>query len=167
MDLCKELGADLVINYTRDDFSEIVMAETQNAGVDVIFDNVGEAVMDKSMHCIAYNGRYLMMGFASDKTHADEKLIVPRRVSAGNFKLCGVLLAYAPATIAPLMKQGMGWNFASDELGKRMHEGIIDLVLKKRIKPVIGKVIDFEEIPAAIVAMANRETVGRTIVKLY
>ena len=116
---------------------------------------------------IAYNGRYLMMGFASDKSYADEKLIVPRRVAVGNFKLCGVLLAYADAAVAPLMKKGMGWNFSPNELGQRVNQEIINLVLEQRVKPVIGKVVDFEEIPAAIVAMANRETVGRTIVKLY
>ena len=52
--------------------------------------------MEQSIKCIAYNGRYLMMGFASDKKYVDEKLIVPRAVAAGNFKLCGVLLSYAP-----------------------------------------------------------------------
>jgi len=165
--LCKDLGADVVVNYTTDDFSEVVMAETQNMGVDVIFDNVGESVMEKSMDCLAYDGRYLMMGFASDKTHADEKLIVPRRISTGNFKLCGVLLAYADAAIIPLMKKGMGWNFVANELGQRINEEIIELVLTEQIRPVIGKVVDFEDIPEAIVALANRKTVGRTIVKLY
>jgi NADPH2:quinone reductase len=165
--LCRELGADIAIDYTREGFAEIVMAETGNRGVDVVFDNVGEAVMEDSMKCIAYDGRYLMMGFASDKTVADEKLIVPRRVLAGNFKLCGVLLAYADTTVAPLMKKGMGWNFVSDELGEKMTREIVDLVLAKKVRPVIGRVVDFEEIPAAIEAMANRETVGRTIVKLY
>ena len=61
----------------------------------------------------------------------------------------------------------MGWNFSPNELGQRVNQEIINLVLEQRVKPVIGKVVDFEEIPAAIVAMANRETVGRTIVKLY
>jgi NADPH2:quinone reductase len=168
--LCRDLGADVVINYSpesSEDFSEIVMAETGNRGVDVVFDNVGEAVMEKSMNCIAYNGHYLMMGFASDKTHADEKLVVPRRVSAGNFKLCGVLLAYADEAVAPLMKKAMGWNFAHSETGQRINDGIIELVRAQRVKSVIGRVVEFEEIPAAITAMANRETVGRTIVKLY
>ena len=167
MPLCRELGADVVINYRHHDFAEIVLAETANVGVDVVFDNVGEGVMEKSLNCIAYNGRYLMMGFASDKSHADEKLIVPRRISAGNLKLCGVLLAYANEAMIPLMKKGMGWNFAPNALGQEINEGIIELVGKKRIKPVIGKVVEFEDIPEAITAMANRETVGRTIVKLY
>ena len=66
-----------------------------------------------------------------------------------------------------MMKKGMGWNFASDALGARITREIVELVLAKHVKPVIGRVVEFEELPAAIEAMANRETVGRTIVKLY
>ena len=39
--LCRELGADVAVNYTTDDFAEVVLAETDNRGVDVVFDNVG------------------------------------------------------------------------------------------------------------------------------
>jgi NADPH2:quinone reductase len=136
-------------------------------GVEVVFDNVGEAVMGRSMDCIAYNGRYLMMGFASDKTVADEKLIVPRRVTVGNFKLCGVMLAYVQADRSMMLKAGMGWNFPSDALGQKIHEQIVAKVLNQRVRPVIGKVVEFDDVPAAFDAMPKRETVGRTIVTLY
>src|SRR5262249_47967031 len=165
--LCRELGAHVAINYNEGDFADAVLSETGNRGVDVVFDNVGAAVMERSMACLAYNGRYLMMGFASDKTVADEKLIVPRRVAIGNLKLCGVLLAYVQDEMAAMLKRGMGWNFASNRLGERITRKIVELVLDKKVKPVVGKVVEFEEIPAAIEAMANRETVGRTIAKLY
>jgi NADPH2:quinone reductase len=164
--LCRELGAQVAIDYTKSDFAQVVMDETQNRGVDVVFDNVGEAVMARSLDCLAYNGRYLMMGFASNKAVADEKLIVPRRVALGNLKLCGVLLAYLPEAMGKMLKRGMGWSLASDELGARVMREIVALVLAKKVKPVIGRVIEFEDIPAAIEAMANRETVGRTIAVL-
>ena len=164
--LCRELGAEVAIDYTRSDFAALVMEKTGDRGVDVVFDNVGAAVMEKSMSCIAYDGRYLMMGFASDKSVADEKWIVPRRVMAGNFHLCGVLLAYAPAQVAKMMKRGMGWNFASDELGRKIMREIVEWVQRKQVRPVIGRVVAFEDVPDAIEAMANRETVGRTIVRL-
>ena len=131
-----------------------------------MFDNVGEAVMEKSFNCTAYNGRYLMMGFASDKSYVDEKFIVPRRVSAGNLKLCGVLLAYADANVGPMMKKAMGWNFVSDELGARVTEEIVARVLAKKIRPVIGKTVPFEQLPQALEDMRDRKTVGRTIVTL-
>jgi NADPH2:quinone reductase len=165
--LCRELGADTAIDYREQDFAEIVMERTGNRGVDVVFDNVGEAVVEKSMKCIAYNGRYLMMGFASDKTRVDEKWIVPRQVATGNFKLCGVLLAYAPEGLARMLKKGMGWNFAPAALGERIAREIAERVIAGELRAVVGRVVELGELPAAIDAMARRQTLGRTIVKLY
>jgi NADPH2:quinone reductase len=164
--LCRDLGADVAINYNDADFAEVVLAETGNRGVDVVFDNVGEAVMEASMKCTVYNGRYLMMGFASNKLVADEPFLVPRRVMLGNLKLCGVMLAYAQPAMAELVKTAMGWNFASEDLGEHIMREIVDLVLAHEVEPVIGRTIGFDEIPVAIEAMANRETIGRTVVML-
>jgi NADPH:quinone reductase len=164
--LCKELGADVAINYNDADFAPIVLAETGNRGVDVVFDNVGEAVMEKSLQCTVYNGRYLMMGFASNKVIADEPFIVPRRIALGNLKLCGVLLAYQPPETVDMVKTAMGWNFATTELGAKIMREIIELVLAGKIKPIVGETIAFDDIPAAIEAMADRRTTGRTIVML-
>ncbi|MDQ1434648.1 MAG: NADPH:quinone reductase, partial [Actinomycetota bacterium] len=164
--LCRDLGADVAINYTDTDFAPVVLAETANRGVDVVFDNVGEAVMEKSMQCTAYNGRYLMMGFASNKLVADEPFIVPRRVALGNFKLCGVLLGYQAPEMAEMLKMAMGWNFATREVGAKIMREIVELVVAGKIKPVVGETIGFDEIPTAIEAMESRQTVGRTIVML-
>jgi NADPH:quinone reductase len=160
---CRELGADVTINYNRDDFAAVVLDATDKRGVEVVFDNVGEAVFEQSLRCTAYNGRYLMMGFASNKEVADEPFVVPRRIALGNIKLCGVLLAYAEPAMAELVKDAMGWNFASAELGARIATEIVDLVLAGAVKPVVGKVVGFGKLPAAMEAMANRETVGRVI----
>ena len=165
--LCRELGADVAINYKTTDFAAAVLEATGKRGVDVVFDNVGEAVMEQSMRCTAYNGRYLMMGFASNKVVADEPFIVPRRVALGNFKLCGVLLAYAQPEMSEFLKDAMGWNFASEALGARINQEIVELVLAGAVKPVIGQVVEFDALPAAMEAMANRESIGRTIVQLH
>jgi NADPH:quinone reductase len=164
--LCQDLGADVAINYNDADFAEVVLAETGNRGVEVVFDNVGEAVFEKSLQCTAYNGRYLMMGFASNKLVADEPFVVPRRLALGNLKLCGVLLAYQAPEMADMIKTAMGWNFAPASLGEEIMRSIVDLVVAGTIKPVVGETITFEEIPAAIEAMESRRTVGRTIVML-
>ncbi len=164
--LCKDLGADVAINYNAADFAEVVLAETANRGVEVVFDNVGEAVFEKSLQCTAYNGRYLMMGFASNKLVADERFIVPRRIALGNLKLCGVLLAYQAPEMADMIKTAMGWNFAPAVLGEEIMRAIVDLVVAGTIKPVIGETIGFEEVPTGIEAMESRRTIGRTIVML-
>lgn len=166
VELCRSLGAHVAINYTSSDFSEVVLAATANEGVDVVFDNVGEAVMEASMKCLKYNGHYLMMGFASNKVVADEKFLVPRRIALGNFKVCGVLLAYQSPDAVDFLKTGMGWNFAPESLGRRVMSEIVDLALAGRINPVVGRVVGFDEVPQALDAMARRDTVGRVVVML-
>jgi len=166
LQLCRDLGAEVTINSREADIAEVVLAETGGRGVDVVFDNVGEAVFDKSLIATAYNGRYLMMGFASDKTVADEPWIVPRRVAAGNIKLCGVLLAYAEPDLAAMVKQAMGFNFPPREIGQQITDSIVELVLAGRVRPIIGQQAEFDAIPSAIQAMADRETIGRTVITL-
>jgi NADPH2:quinone reductase len=166
VDLCLELGADVAVNYNTEDFQSVVLEATGMSGVDVVFDNVGEAVMEKSMNCIAYNGRYLMMGFASDKSLADEKLIVPRRLATGNFKLCGVLMAYADATTGPFLKQAMGWNFCPEALGTKIMIEIVELLRAGKIKPLVGETVSFDAIPNALTRLRDRKTTGRTLVTL-
>jgi NADPH2:quinone reductase len=128
-----------------------------------VFDNVGEAVFAASVKCTAYNGRYLMMGFASNKRVADEAFVVPRQVALANIKLCGVLFAYATDDMAQLVKTAMGWNFASGRLGEQIMREVVDLHERGEIRAVVGDVITFEDIPSAITAMADRKTTGRTV----
>ena len=73
------------------------------------------------------------------------------------------MLSYQDPDALTFLKTGMGWNFLPRELGSRIMDEIISLVRSERIKPVIGRVVDFEDIPSAVDAMARRETVGRTI----
>jgi NADPH2:quinone reductase len=164
--LCRDLGADVAIDYLSTDFAEVVLAETGGRGVDVVFDNVGESVFAASLKCTAYNGRYLMMGFASNKRVADEPFVVPRQLALGNIKLCGVLFAYATDEMAQLVKTAMGWNFAPGLLGEQIMRDVLDLYERNEIRAVVGDVVRFEDIPSAITAMAERRTTGRTIVLL-
>ena len=164
--LCRDLGADVAINYSSEQFGDIVLAETANRGVDVVFDNVGESVMEASLRCTAYNGRYLMMGFASNKAVADEPFIVPRRIALSNIKLCGVMLAYANDDTRHLVKTAMGWNFPPTELGAAIMNNIVSLYEQQAITAVVGRVGTFDEVPAAIDAMAHRDSIGRTVLLL-
>ena len=164
--LCRDLGADVAINYNSQDFAAVIREATGGRGVDVVFDNVGESVMEASLASTTYNGRYLMMGFASNKAVADEKFIVPRRVALGNIKLCGVLLAYSDEATGAFLKEMMGWNFPSRALGASIFEHVLALYRSGVVKPVIGQAVPFAELPNAMEAMANRQTVGRTIVQV-
>lgn len=166
LDLCRELGAEVAINYKTEDFSQVVLEKTAGRGVDVVFDNVGEAILDKSVRSIAYNGRFLMMGFASNKKVADEKFIVPRQVCLGNFKMCGVLLAYVDDAMGAMLKRGMGWNLLPHSLGARINQQVVDLILKGKVRTVVGRTVNFSEAPSACEALAAGTTTGRTVILL-
>ncbi len=164
--LCRELGADVAIDYTEGDFVPAVLEATEGQGVDVVFDGVGEAVLDASLRCTAYDGRYLMMGFASGKQFADEKLVVPRRLATGNLQVGGVLLAYADPAMAGAMKQAMGWNFVPAEKGRSIMAELVELVRAGHVAPVVGRTVGFEALPDALVTLRDRGTTGRVIVEV-
>ena len=77
------------------------------------------------------------------------------------------MLSYADAGRQAMMKDLLGWNLPSDELGAAITAGVVDMVRAGRVRAVVGHVVEFDEVPAAITAMANRETVGRVVVKLW
>ena len=66
--LCRRLGADVVINYREADFVERVKQETGGRGCPVVFDTVGGETFDRSLDCVAVDGRLVTcVGTPSDK----------------------------------------------------------------------------------------------------
>jgi len=63
--LAKEVGADVVINRHDEDLVQVVKEVTDGRGADVVFDPVGGDSFFKSTKCIAFEGRILVVGFAS------------------------------------------------------------------------------------------------------
>jgi len=63
--LCREHGADALINYKTSDLRERVKELTSGKGVDVVYDPVGGALAEPAVRSLALLGRYLVVGFAS------------------------------------------------------------------------------------------------------
>ncbi|MDO8706445.1 MAG: NADPH:quinone oxidoreductase family protein [Sulfuricaulis sp.] len=63
--LCREMGADALIDYSREDLKERVKELTDGNGADVVYDPVGGAYTEAALRATAWNGRYLMVGFAT------------------------------------------------------------------------------------------------------
>ncbi len=163
VELCRSLGAEVAINYRDGDFVDAVLDATEGRGVDVAFDSVGGEVTTSTFRCMAFNGRHLLVGFASG-IEAEDEGIVPRPVLFGNFSLAGVCLAYVedPASL----KRVSGYNFPSHADGTRVHAHILDLISTGRARPVVGRVVAFDDLPRALQSMAERQTVGRTVALL-
>ena len=59
---CRELGADVAINYRDEEFDERVRSETAGQGVDVILDNMGAAYLQRNLASLAVGGRLIVLG---------------------------------------------------------------------------------------------------------
>jgi NADPH:quinone reductase len=65
LDVVRALGADVVIDYTREDFAEVVRRETEGRGVDVVYDSVGRTTIDGSIDVLAIRGMLALFGQSS------------------------------------------------------------------------------------------------------
>lgn len=160
LELCRSLGASVTINYRDSDFVAAVLEATDGRGVDVAFDSIGGDVTTKTFQAMAFNGRHLLVGFASG-IEAEDEGIIPRPVLFGNFSLCGVCHAYVDDPMA--LKEATGYNFPSHADGERVHARVLELVSNGSVRPVIGNEVAFTDLPQALQAMADRQTVGRNI----
>jgi NADPH2:quinone reductase len=62
LEIARGFGADVAIDYTRDDFAQIVSDETKTRGVDVIFDALGGETFAKGLGVLAPFGRHVVYG---------------------------------------------------------------------------------------------------------
>lgn len=65
LDFCRRLGADEAVNYSDEDLKEALRRLTGGNGVDVVYDPVGGALAEPALRAMAWNGRYLVIGFAA------------------------------------------------------------------------------------------------------
>jgi NADPH2:quinone reductase len=165
--LCRALGAELAINYREQGFLEAVLDRTDGRGVDVVFDGIGIAVQKESMDCMAWGGRYVMLGFVSDKTVGDTPSIVPRAIGWGNFSLVIFSLGYRDEAASRAGKRAMpGMNRAPRSVGDRIHAALIDGFRAGALRPVVGLHVPFAELPEALETMRRRAVPGRIVVEV-
>jgi NADPH2:quinone reductase len=140
-------GAAHAIDYSAEDFVERVLALTEGRGADVIYDSVGGEITDKSLKCIAWNGRLVIIGFASGA--------IPE------IKANRILLKNIAVT-------GLHWGAHVEKDPARIGDcfrALFRLHARGQIAPVIYRRYKLDEVPAALAALANRETYGKVIIE--
>lgn len=65
LDVCRQHGADLLLNYSDVDIKDDLRALTDGRGVDVVYDCVGGRYAEPALRAMAWMGRYLVVGFAA------------------------------------------------------------------------------------------------------
>lgn len=142
-----ELYAPEAVIAAEPGFREPVKALTGGRGADVIFDPVGGDVFDESTRCIAFDGRLLVVGFASGR--------IPE----------------VPANI-PLIKGFSVVGVRAGEYGRRFPErgaenlaAVDALAAEGRIRPHVHAVLDLSDWRAGFAMLERREAVGKVVLR--
>lgn len=143
--LVKELGADEVVDYASEDLVGRVKELTGGRGADVIFDPVGGEVFDASRKLAAFEGRILVIGFASG-AHASAPT---PHILVKNYAVVGVHWGYYRQMNPGLIPR---WQAILD-----------DLWAQRRIDPVVGAELPLDRAPEALRLLGSRASTGKVV----
>lgn len=145
-EVARELGCDVVIDRRTENVIGAVKEATGGRGADVVYDPVGGDAYTQSAKCVAFEGRIIVVGFASG--------VIP-----------------TPALNHALVKNysvlGLHWglyNSKDPQAILRCHEELTQLAAKGAIKPLISERVPLGEASAAVQRVADGITTGRVAV---
>ena len=143
--VCREHGADECINYTSEDFKERVKTLTGGKGVDVIYDPVGGNYSEVALRNMAWEGRYLVIGFAAGD--------IPRiPLNLTLLKGCSIM--------------GVFWGSFTSRDPQRNQEHLRELMnwyLEGKIRPHISATYPLERVADALNDMLARRITGKAV----
>jgi putative PIG3 family NAD(P)H quinone oxidoreductase len=82
MERCRELGAEITVNYREQDFVAEIRQATEGHGADVVLDNMGASYLARNVAVLAYNGRLVVIGLQGGvRAELDLGLLMSRRAA--------------------------------------------------------------------------------------
>ncbi len=148
LELCKQFGADEVINYSTENLKERAKELTNGKGVDIIYDPVGGDYSEQAFRAIAWKGKHLVVGFANGK--------IPK------IPLNLPLLKGADVT-------GVFWGAFTQKEPKNSMQNVTDLVtwyLTGKLKPHIDATYSLQDAPKALEAIMDRKVKGKVVIDM-
>ena len=145
LEVCKQHGADDVINYTNEDLRERVKTLTGGNGVDVIVDPLGGNYSEPALRSIAWNGRFLVIGFAAGD--------IPRiPLNLTLLKGCSIV--------------GVFWGSFTEREPRHNQENLQELLTwlaQGKLKPHISATYPLERAADALNDVLNRKVKGKVV----
>jgi NADPH2:quinone reductase len=146
---CRELGADVAVNYKTEDFVAATKKATDGRGADVILDMVGGSYIERNYDAAAVEGRVVQIAF-QDASHADvdfRRLMFKRLTHTGS-----TLRARAIADKAAI--------------ARAVEDKVLPLIAAGRVKPVIDSTFPLREATAAHARMETSQHIGKIVLTL-
>jgi putative PIG3 family NAD(P)H quinone oxidoreductase len=144
--VCRELGAEILVNYREQDFVEVVRAATGGGGADVILDNMGAKYLARNVELLAVNGRLVVIGLQGG-TRAEVDL--------------GALLRKRAAVIATSLRARPASEKATIVAAVREH--VWPLIESGRVHPVIHSRYPLAKAPDAHAEMESSAHIGKIL----
>jgi len=146
LEVCRGLGASILVNYRSDDFAEVVRAATDGHGADVILDNIGAKYLAPNVKLLAENGRLVVIGLQGGRS--------------GEIDL-GAMLAKRCALIATTLRGRPAAEKATIVAAVREH--VWPLVADGRVRPVVHARYPLAEAARAHLEMEASTHVGKLV----
>jgi NADPH2:quinone reductase len=144
--VCKAHGADLLIDYTREDLREALKEATGGKGPDVIYDPVGGAYSEPALRSIAWRGRHLVVGFANGEIPKLPWNLMLLKGASVVGVFWGDFVRREPQANLAAMQQMLGW----------MAEG--------KLRPLVSRRYALRETAQALNDMAERKVTGKVVI---
>ncbi|MCF8049936.1 MAG: NAD(P)H-quinone oxidoreductase [Desulfobacterales bacterium] len=147
---CRELGADVGIVYRKEDFKDRVFKETDGRGADMILDFIGASYLEKNLHCLAVDGRLVILALMGGSRAKDVNL--------------GMLLLKRLRIIGSTLRS------RSLDYRARLAEEFVQRWLPKfctgDLKPIIDRVLPWGEAAAAHRHLEENRNIGKIVLTL-
>jgi NADPH2:quinone reductase len=143
-----DLGADVVIDRTQHDVIPAIKQATDGRGADVVFDPVGGDAFDTATRCVAFEGRIVLVGFASGTIPAPPL----SHVLVKNYSLLG-------------LHWGLYRQYDPDAVAKAHHR-LTGLAADGTVAPLVGARLTLDEAADGLTRLAAGDSVGRLVVAL-
>jgi NADPH2:quinone reductase len=146
LEICRQHGAYETINYATEDLKERVKTLTKGNGVDVIYDPVGGPYAEPALRSMAWNGRYLVIGFTAGE--------IPRiPLNLPLLKGCSIV--------------GVFWgNFTVRESQHNQEnmQVLLSWLASGKIKPYVSARYPLTGVADALNAIINRKAMGKIVI---
>ena len=143
---CRELGAELLVNYREDDFVEALKGATGGRGVDVVLDHIGATYLSRNVDVLAPNGRLVVIGLLGGaKAELDLGAMLRKRV----------------AVMATTLRARPAEEKAAIVASVREH--VWPLISAGQVRPVVDRVLTLPEAADGHRVVEASEHVGKVL----
>lgn len=146
--VCRELGANETINYTRDDLRQRVKELTNGNGVDVVYDPVGDRYAEPGIRSLAWRGRYLVVGFAAGSIPSIPLNLALLKGASIVGVFWGAFAQREPKASEANLRQILTW------------------VESGQLKQHIHRIYSLDETATALRALMDRQVIGKAVVQI-